>query len=30
VNTRYVPMRWWWVMAVVRAIPSFVFSKLRV
>jgi NAD(P)-dependent dehydrogenase (short-subunit alcohol dehydrogenase family) len=30
VNVRYVPMRWWWVMAVIRAIPSCVFSRLRV
>ncbi|MAF66114.1 MAG: short-chain dehydrogenase [Planctomycetes bacterium] len=30
VNVRYVPMRWWWVMAVIRSIPSWLFSKLRI
>jgi NAD(P)-dependent dehydrogenase (short-subunit alcohol dehydrogenase family) len=29
-NVRYVPMRWFWVMAVIRSIPSFVFRKLDV
>lgn len=30
VATRYVPMRWFWVMAVIRSIPSFLFRKLNV
>jgi NAD(P)-dependent dehydrogenase (short-subunit alcohol dehydrogenase family) len=29
-NVRYVPMRWFWVMAVIRSIPSFLFRKLNV
>ena len=29
-NTRYVPLRWWGVGTVIRAIPSFVFKKLNV
>ncbi|MDP6763862.1 MAG: SDR family NAD(P)-dependent oxidoreductase [Planctomycetota bacterium] len=30
VNVRYVPMRWWWVMAVIRAVPSWLFSRFRI
>lgn len=29
-NTRYVPMRWFWVMAILRSVPSFLFRKLNV
>lgn len=30
VNVRYVPLRWWLVGSVLRAIPSFVFRRLNV
>lgn len=30
VNVWYVPMRWFWVMALIRAIPSFVFRRLDI
>jgi short-subunit dehydrogenase len=29
-NTRYVPLRWWAVGAVIRAIPSFLFRRLNI
>jgi NAD(P)-dependent dehydrogenase (short-subunit alcohol dehydrogenase family) len=29
-NTRYVPMRWWAVGTVIRAIPSFIFKKMSI
>ncbi len=30
VNVRYVPLRWWVVGTIIRAIPSFVFRRLNV
>ena len=29
-NTRYVPLRWWLVGAVMRSIPSFLFRRLDI
>ena len=29
-NTRYVPLRWWAVGTVVKAIPSFLFKRLNI